>query len=175
MEDRDILFITVRGPAKTETEWYRSLPESQQSSWAELQRALRARFASHNQDVELATKLTRIRQREGATVSDYAMEFETTLGHLRRYDAECFSEFMQTQLFVMGLGTHQQTYVRALLPKTLHQAIELAVSILEQTGTRRKLERPRLAGSTSDEKILLRKEMEGVEYDEAPRESMNET
>jgi len=39
---------------------------------------------------------------EGASVNEYATEFEFTLDHLRRYDPTCLSEFMQIQLLGHG-------------------------------------------------------------------------
>mmetsp|Transcript_7602 Transcript_7602/g.11298 ORF Transcript_7602/g.11298 Transcript_7602/m.11298 type:complete len:156 (-) Transcript_7602:1516-1983(-) len=127
-EESGLLFTAVQGLAKTVTECYRTLPMTQCITWAAFQNAIRARFASHNQDMDLVAKLTRMKQREGATVNEYSKEFESRLEHLRRYDAECLREFMQTQLFVMGLRTYQQTYVRALPQQTLQHAIELAVN-----------------------------------------------
>jgi len=42
----DLLFIAVRGLAKSVTEWYRTLPLTQRSTWENLQNHLRARFWS---------------------------------------------------------------------------------------------------------------------------------
>mmetsp|Transcript_713 Transcript_713/g.1075 ORF Transcript_713/g.1075 Transcript_713/m.1075 type:complete len:136 (-) Transcript_713:275-682(-) len=67
-------------------------------------------------------------QEDGVTVGAYATEFEATLEHLRRYDKHCLSDFMQTQLFVLGLNDHTRTYVSSLRPKTLEEAIRLAVT-----------------------------------------------
>uniref|UniRef100_A0A7S0BR66 Retrotransposon gag domain-containing protein n=1 Tax=Rhodosorus marinus TaxID=101924 RepID=A0A7S0BR66_9RHOD len=53
-EDEDILFIALRGLAGTAIIFCRTLSLTQRSTWAELRNALRARFASRNQDVNLA-------------------------------------------------------------------------------------------------------------------------
>jgi len=107
-----------RGLAKTATEWFSSLPEDQQSSWAQLQSTLRAHYATHNKDVELANRITHMTQDDGATVSAYATEFE-----------HCLSDFMQAQLFFSGLSAHTRTHISSLRPRTLQNAVRLAVSI----------------------------------------------
>lgn len=124
----------LRGGAKI---WFRSIAEivynshsTNISQWDNFKELIRTQYAVIHQQSQLRTDLENLKQFNSETVSSYADKFRNMI-----LQVQDMSEFDKIHSFIRGLLPRTQAQVRYLDPKSLHDAMRIAVSFDQAMAT----------------------------------------